>query len=345
MLRASLFLGLCAFLFSCAPTSQPTAKQSPTLAEYFKPVSAAMQTGGVTMVPIHTPKGDFRVWTKRFGNHPTIKVLLLHGGPGCTHEYFESFESFLPQQGIEFIYYDQLGSAYSDQPTDTSLWSLPRFVEEVEQVRVALGLDKNNFYLLGHSWGGILAMQYALKYQDNLKGLIVSNMMASCPKYGEYADNVLAKQMDPAVVQEVQTLEAKGDYTNPRYMELLMPNFYEKHILLRPTPEWPEPVNRNFAKLNQQIYVSMQGPSEFGVSGKLEKWDVSAELPKIKVPTLVIGATHDTMDPEYMRWMSTQFPKGRFLLCPDGGHLCMWDDQAHFFPGLLTFLKDTDAGK
>ncbi len=304
-----------------------------------------MQTGGVTMVPIHTPKGDFRVWTKRFGNHPTIKVLLLHGGPGCTHEYFESFESFLPQQGIEFIYYDQLGSAYSDQPTDTSLWSLPRFVEEVEQVRVALGLDKNNFYLLGHSWGGILAMQYALKYQDNLKGLIVSNMMASCPKYGEYADNVLAKQMDPAVVQEVQTLEAKGDYTNPRYMELLMPNFYEKHILLRPTPEWPEPVNRNFAKLNQQIYVSMQGPSEFGVSGKLEKWDVSAELPKIKVPTLVIGATHDTMDPEYMRWMSTQFPKGRFLLCPDGGHLCMWDDQAHFFPGLLTFLKDTDAGK
>lgn len=80
-------------------------------------MSGPMQTGGVNMVPIHTPKGDFRVWTKRFGNHPTIKVLLLHGGPGCTHEYFESFESFLPQEGIEFIYYDQLGSAYSDQPT------------------------------------------------------------------------------------------------------------------------------------------------------------------------------------------------------------------------------------
>ena len=297
------------------------------------------------MVPIHTPKGDFKVWTKRFGNHPTIKVLLLHGGPGCTHEYFESFESFLPQEGLEFIYYDQLGSAYSDQPTDTSLWELPRFVEEVEQVRMALGLDKNNFYLLGHSWGGILAMQYALKYQNNLKGLIISDMMASCPKYGEYADNVLAKQMDPAVVQEIQALEAKGQFANPRYMELLMPNFYEKHILVRPVREWPDAVNRTFAKLNQQIYVSMQGPSEFGISGKLEKWDVSAELPKIKVPTLVIGATHDSMDPEYMRWMSTQFPKGRFLLCPDGGHMCMWDDQAHFFPGLMSFLKDTDAGK
>lgn len=292
------------------------------------------------MIPIHTPKGDFRVWTKRFGNNPKIKVLLLHGGPGCTHEYFESFESFLPQQGIEFIYYDQLGSAYSDQPTDTSLWVLPRFVEEVEQVRVALGLNKDNFYLLGHSWGGILAMQYALKYQDHLKGLIISNMMASCPKYGEYAEQVLSKQMDPAVLAEIQALEAKGDFTNPRYMALLMPNFYEKHILYRPTAEWPDAVNRTFAKLNQQVYVQMQGPSEFGIAGNLEKWDVSAELPKIKVPTLVIGAAHDTMDPAYMQWMSTQLPKGQFLLCPNGGHMCMWDDQAHYFPGLVSFLEE-----
>ncbi len=303
------------------------------------------QTGGVRLIPIHTPKGDFKVWTKRFGNNPTIKVLLLHGGPGCTHEYFESFESFLPQEGIEFIYYDQLGSAYSDQPKDTSLWDLPRFVEEVEQVRVALGLDQNNFYLLGHSWGGILAMQYALKYQDRLKGLIISNMMASCPKYGEYAENVLSKQMEPAVLTEIRSLEAKGDFSNPRYMGLLEPNFYEKHILRQPAAEWPDAVKRNFAKLNPQIYVSMQGPSEFGVSGKLEKWDVSAELPKIQVPTLVIGATHDTMDPEYMRWMSTQFPKGQFLLCPDGSHMSLWDDQGHFFPGLITFLKSPAAKK
>jgi proline iminopeptidase len=90
----------------------------------------------------------------------------LHGGPACTHEYFECFENFFPQENIEFYYYDQLGSYYSDQPTDTSLWQLDRFVEEVEQVRKALHLDKNNFYLLGHSWGGILAMQYALKYQQ-----------------------------------------------------------------------------------------------------------------------------------------------------------------------------------
>ena len=127
-------------------------------------------TGGIKMIPISTPKGDFKVWTKRVGNNPRIKVLLLHGGPGGTHESFECFDGYLPYEGIEYIYYDQLGSYYSDQPSDTSLWTAERFVEEVEQVRVALNLDKDNFFLLGQSWGGILAMEYALKYQGNIKG-------------------------------------------------------------------------------------------------------------------------------------------------------------------------------
>ncbi len=131
-------------------------------------------------------------------------------------------ESFLPQEGIEFIYYDQLGSAYSDQPQDTSLWDLHRFVEEVEQVRTALGLNKDNFYLLGHSWGGWLAQQYALKYQDNLKALIISNAMSSSPAYNKYAEEVLGKQLDPAVLEEVKALEAKGEFDNSRYMSGLI---------------------------------------------------------------------------------------------------------------------------
>ncbi len=344
--RTKFYLPIYGLFFSLlfsACTQVPSASQAggEDLKSYFSNADeAAPKSGGIRLIPIKTPKGEFKVWTKRFGNNPTTKVLLLHGGPACTHEYFESFESFLPQEGIEFIYYDQLGSAYSDHPNDTSLWNLPRFVEEVEQVRVALGLNKDNFYLLGHSWGGILAMQYALKYQDNLKGLIVSNMMASCPKYGQYADEVLAKQLKPEVLKEVNDLEAKGQYTNPRYMELLIPNFYEKHILRIPSAQWPDAFQRSNAKVNQQIYVSMQGPSEFGISGKLEKWDVSAQLSAIKTPTLVIGATHDTMDPAYMKWMSTQFSKGTFLLCPDGSHMSMWDDQAHYFPGLTAFLKE-----
>jgi len=270
-------------------------------------------------------------------------VLLLHGGPGGTHEIFECFEGFLPAEAIEFIYYDQLGSAYSDQPKDKDLWTTERFVEEVEQVRVALGLNKNNFYLLGHSWGGILAAEYALKYGANLKGLIISNMMMSIPDYNRYAEEVLAKGMDPAVVKEVKELEAKGLYDSPRYMELLVPHFYAKHLCR--LPEWPDAINRMFGKLNKDLYVLMQGPSEFGASGRLEKWDRKADLPKLTMPTLVIAGSHDTMDPAHMQWVSTQVQQGSFLLCPNGSHCDLWDDQGTYFPGLIRFLKETDAGR
>lgn len=327
-------------LISCDHSAGNTT--APGANSYFAQADSGVQTGGVKMVTITTPKGPFKVWTKRIGNNPKMKLLLLNGGPGATHEYFECMESFLPAEGIEIIYYDQLGCGNSNDPKDTSMWDLDRYVEEVEQVRSALGLSKDNFYLLGHSWGGILAMQYALKYQDNLKGLIISNMMSSCPQYGKYAQEVLAKQMDPKILDTIRTIEAKKDFDNPKYMELLMPHFYAKHILRIPLEEWPEPVTRSFGKMNQSLYVTMQGPSEFGISGKLEKWDVSKQLPSIKTPTLTIGGTFDTMDPEYMKWMSTQLPAGKFLLCPKGSHMSMYDDQAVYMKGVVKFIKEVD---
>ena len=335
----NIFIVFLVFLFAACQPKHPNAI---TLAEYHKIVDSGVQTGGVKMIPITTPVGKFNVWTKRFGNNPTIKVLLLHGGPGGTHEFFESFESYFPQQGFEFYEYDQLGSYFSDKSKDSSLWTAPRFVEEVEQVRKALGMDKSNFFLLGHSWGGILALEYALKYQDNLKGLIISNMMSSCPAYGKYAEDVLSKQMDPKVLDTIRGLEAKGDFNNPKYMELLLPNFYNQH-LCRLNP-WPEALMRAFPHLNNEIYTMMQGPSEFGVAGRLAKWDRSKDLPQINVPTLTIGGAHDTMDPEHMKWMATQVQNGRSLICPDGSHCSMWDDQAHYFPGLISFIKDVDGG-
>jgi proline iminopeptidase len=322
-------------LYACKP--QPSGR---SLADYHQPADSGVQTGGIKMIPVETPIGTFKVWTKRFGNNPTIKVLLLHGGPGGTHEFFESFESYFPQQGFEFYEYDQLGSFFSDQPKDSSLWVTERFVEEVEQVRKALGLTKDNFYLLGHSWGGILAIEYALKYQDNLKGLVISNMMSSCPAYGAYAQNVLAKQMDPKVLDTIRAIEARGDFSSPKYMQLLEPHFYAKHFCrLNPLPEM---FARAMPHLNPDVYVIMQGPSEFGISGRLAKWDRSADLPKIKVPTLTIGGTYDTMDPEHMKWMATQVQNGRSLICPDGSHCSMWDDQKTYFPGLIQFIKDVD---
>lgn len=301
--------------------------------------------GGVRMIPITTPSGTFKVWTKRVGNNPTIKVLLLHGGPGATHEYFEAFDSYFPGASIEYYYYDQLGSAYSDQPDQPALWELPRFVEEVEQVRKALGLNSSNFYVLGHSWGGILAAEYALKYGKNLKGMIISNMMMSIPAYNAYADKVLMPAMDQKALAEILQMEKDNKTAEPRYLELLGP-YYESHILRMPQAQWPEPVTRAFAKINPKVYVPLQGPSEMGShNSKLEHWDRVADLPSISVPTLVIAGQYDTMEPAHMKMVASKVKRGRYLLCPKGGHMAMYDDQAVYFGGLIRFLKDVDSGK
>jgi proline iminopeptidase len=317
-----------------------------TPAEYLN--TAALDSalsGGSTLTRITTPKGRFNVWTKRVGNNPRIKVLLLHGGPGATHEYLEAMDTYFPAANIEYYYYDQLGSGFSDKPEAPELWDLSRFVDEVEQVRSALKIEKDSFYLFGHSWGGILAIEYALRYQDRLKGLVISNMMASIPAYNEYAQKVLMQQMDPSVLKILKQIEAEKKYDDVRYEQLLIPNFYAKHILRMPYEYWPDPVVRAFAHLNKSIYVPMQGPSEMGASGKLENWDRVADLPKITVPTLVIGAKYDTMDPAHMEMMSKKLPKGRFLLCPEGSHMALYDDQQVYFTGLIKFIKDVDAGK
>jgi proline iminopeptidase len=320
------------FLFSCKQN------KSTIVANYFSSSDTSkVKTGGVQMIAITTPKGKFKVWTKRIGNNPKIKVLLLHGGPGGTDEYFESFESFLPKEGIEFIYYDQLGSYRSDKPTDTTLWNVTRFVEEVEQVRQALQLDSSNFYLLGHSWGGILAMEYALKYQQHLKGLVISNMMSSCPAYDKYNEDVLQKQMDKNIVDSILKFEATNATTNPRYMALLQKNYYDQHvcrIVLN-----PEPLARSFSHFNNQIYVQMQGPSEFGIAGNLAQWDRTEDLKNIKTPTLVIRGMYDTMDPTFMEMMSKKLPNGSLTTCTKGSHCSMWDDQENYFKGLIQFLK------
>jgi len=296
------------------------------------------------MIEITTPQGPFKVWTRRVGNNPRIKLLLLHGGPGFPHEYFEAFDDYLLREGIEYIYYDQLGSYYSDQPEMTDeMLALPRFVDEVEQVRRALDLDSDNFYLFGQSWGGLLAIEYALKHQDHLKALVISNMMASIPQYNAYAANVLMPAMDPKVLTEVKQLEADGKYEDPRYLELLIPNHYEQHVIRMPMNQWPDPLKRAFDHMNPKVYIPMQGPSELGASGRIADWDRTADLKNITVRTLVIGARFDTMDPRHMEWMANQLPSGQYLYCPNGSHLAMYDDQSTYMRGLIDFIQGVDG--
>ncbi len=338
-MRLLLFIFTTLFIISCQPTNNSI---QPRGTDYFN-YNDTIKSGGVKLIPIKTPIGNFNVWTKRFGNNPTIKILLLHGGPAMTHEYMECFETFFLRQGFEFYEYDQLGSYYSDQPKDSSLWTIDRFVDEVEQVRNAIGADSSNFYLLGNSWGGILAMEYALKYQHHIKGLIVSNMMASAPEYGKYADEVLAKQMKPSILKEIKTIESEKDFNNPRYMELLIPHYYHEHICRLQT--WPDGFNRAMKHANNEIYTMMQGPSEFGISGRLANWDIKNRLHEINVPTLMIGAKFDTMDPNAMEEQSKLVKKGRYLFCSNGSHLSMWDDQQVFMNGVIQFIQDVNANE
>jgi proline iminopeptidase len=339
MSRTFLFAASIALLLTAGCRQSPSEQQNAPSASYYDTSGHAdAWSGGARMIPITTPKGNFHVWVKRVGNNPHLKLLLLHGGPGATHEVFEAFDSFLPKDGIEYYYYDQLGSAFSDQPNDDDLWTIPRFVSEVDQVRKAIGGTKENFCLLGQSWGGLLAMEYALAHQDQLKCLVISNMMASIPAYNDYAHKVLMPRMDPSALKLIKQLESEHRTDDPRYMATLMSQYYEQHILRRPAAQWPEPVTRSFSRLNTHVYELMQGPSEMGASGRLANWDRFADLKRINVPTLVISGRYDTMDPAYMAAMAKQLRHGE-LAATNGGHLAMYDDQPTYFAKLTAFLR------
>lgn len=292
---------------------------------------AGIRTAGIKMIPVMD--GRFKVWTKRMGSGP-LKVLLLHGGPGFTHQYLEALESFLPEAGIEMYYYDQLGCGNSDRPDDVSLWEIPRFVEEVEEVRKALGLE--NFVLYGQSWGGMLSIEYSLKYQQNLRGLVISNMTAGIQSYLVRLGKIKL-MLNPETQAKLDELEAAENYDSPEYQRIMMEELYPMSICR--TKPWPEPVNRAFRDANMAVYNHMQGKSEFVVTGTFKDWERWDDLHRIKVKTLVLGAQHDTMDADDLRKMAALMPDATSAICPEGSHLAMWDDQVAYFGYLLDFLR------
>jgi|ERR1700722_5027045 len=228
-----------------------------------------VKVGGVQLVKLDN---GYQVWTKRVGKGP-IKILLLHGGPGYTHECLECFEDFFPSEQFQLIYYDQLGSYYSDQPKDPSLWKIERFCQEIEQVRQALELE--NFYLYGYSWGSMLAIEYALKYQNYLKGLILSNMTASVASYETYL-NELKGQLPQIILDQLESYEKSGNITDPEYEKLMFEQIYSRYIC-RIDP-WPEPLLRTARHFNKEVHDTVFGPNEFVITGTCKQWNRSIEL-------------------------------------------------------------------
>ena len=331
------------FTFLLAASVTVACKQ--TNAPNDVPVSTAsgqdtqtVKTGGNKLIQID---GKYNVWTKKVGEGK-IKVLLLHGGPGFSHDYMECFEDFLPKNGMEIYYYDQLGSGNSDAPADTSLWHTPRFVEEVEQVRQGLGLD--TFYIVGHSWGAMLAMEYLQKYPSHVKGAVFSNMSAGMKDFTEYTEKLKKELFSARDLQVYDSLDKKQQYTSALYADLLMNKLYTQVLCRLPMEEWPEPLMRAFKKVNTTVYFQMQGVDEFHVTGNFRNWEFWDKLPTIKTPVLVLGGMKDEMNPASLQKEGSLLPNSRTYLCPNGSHMSMYDDQQNYFGNLMAFLNDVASG-
>jgi len=296
--------------------------------------SDGVRTGGSRKILVD---GKHAVWVKQVGSGDT-PLLTLHGGPGFSHFYLECFEDFLPQAGIRFWYYDQLGCGFSDRPDDPSLWTIDRYRDEVEQVRAALGLDR--FVLYGHSWGAMLAIEYALAHPSYLSGLVLSNMTASTSSYLQYV-NTLRAAVTSAVDEQMKMFEDRGDYQAPEYQRLLFVHLYNRYFC-RLDP-WPEPLLRSAAGLNTQIYNTIQGPTEFSVTGTMKDWDRWAELHRISTPTLLLVGRHDTMSVEDVQRMGDSIPHSKVVICEKGSHMSLYDDQAAYFRALIPFVVEAHA--
>ena len=229
---------------------------------------------------------------------------------------------------------DQLDSTNSEKPDNPKLWTVERFTDEVEAVRQGLGLEQ--FYVLGHSWGAILAIEYALKYQQHLKGVVISNMAASSDAFVKHVSKIRA-QLPESVRAELGRYENTNRTSDPTYQSLLFNKVY-KVFICRLDP-WPDPVQRSLGGWNQHVYNALQGRNEFEVTGRLKGWDRWANLPDIKVRALTMGARYDEMDPEDMRKMAKLMPNGQSWISETGSHFAMYDDQQNYFRALLTFLK------
>jgi proline iminopeptidase len=320
---------------------------------------AKLKQPGVKMIPVCN--GKYKVFTQQFGNG-SIKLLLLHGGPGNGHEYFENFPSQLTKKGVTVYYYDQLGSYYSDSPLDSAVFTPAAFVEQVEEVRKALGLD--NFYLLGHSWGGLLAELYAQKYQQHLKGLILSNVPGAGFSAKEklkavsdsLTDEMLAKtkalpafsSYTPATMDSILNGEPLADtvlYKRlDKQFDRLLDSVRYRLSFYRKDGEEPEPLKRNVqhVKLNSKNKYLARLQYTYNSTA-----DYKAALLSLKTNTLLLGSAHDYMYPAgyYDMKKAMTGAKVRVYICPDGAHFAMWDDTENYFRALLKFLNDVKLKK
>ncbi|KPH06693.1 alpha/beta fold hydrolase (plasmid) [Rhizobium acidisoli] len=273
----------------------------------------------------------YRVVAYSFGTGGET-VFCLNGGPGLPCDYLREAHSCLIDKGYRVIAFDQLGTGASDRPDDLSLWTIGRYVEETETVRKALELGK--VHLLGHSWGGWLAIDYALTYPENLKTLILEDTVADMPHLISELER-LRSALGPETVSMMQKHEAQGTYNHPEYLAAVTILNY-RHVCR--LAEWPAPVRRSLEDWNMAPYETMQGPNEFLYIGNLKDWNRIPDLPRLMLPVLITAGEHDELTPACALRMKLALPNAELKVFANASHMPFYENPQDYYPALLGFL-------
>jgi proline-specific peptidase len=264
-------------------------------------------------------------------------LLLLHGGPGGAHDYMESMGE-LARGGRRVIMYDQLGCGKSPVPSNPAMWTVELFVEEVDVVRQALGLER--LHILGQSWGGMLGMEYALTQPEGVESLIICDSPGRMDLWVEEANRLRA--VLPSDVQETLLKhEQAGTTDDPAYEEACLV-FYNRHVCRVP---WSDSVSRSFAQMPNEVYLTMNGPSEFHCIGTLRTWDVTPRLGEITIPTLVISGRYDEATPKISKEVSDAIPGAEWVLFEESSHMPHEEEPERFRQVVGDFLAQTEAAR
>lgn len=282
---------------------------------------------------IDVPGGQ--VWYKVVGSGESVPLLTLHGGPGGGHDYLEPLNALASERPI--VFFDQLGCGKSDTPDDVSLWRIDRFVDEVTAVRDALGLDR--IHLLGHSWGGWLAIEYMLGAPSGVVSLTLASTSASIPQFVHEAGTLIS-ELPREMAETMRRLEAKGDFENPEF-EAGMMEFYKRQ-LCRLDP-WPDPIMRSLENLDGNIvYETMNGPTEFTVIGNMKDWNRIEKLSEIVAPTLITCGRYDELTPACSRTLRQGIMNSRMHVFERSAHMAHLEETESYLQILSEFLRDFD---
>lgn len=277
------------------------------------------------------------LWAKQFGDANATPLLALHGGPGAGHDYLEPLTALADSRPV--ILYDQLGCGRSGQPDDVGLWTMERFVAEIDEVRDQLGLETVHLY--GHSWGGWLGLEYLLSNPSGVLSLTLASTSASIAQFVAEAERL--KSQLPAEVQSVMAkYEAQGDYHHPDY-EAAVGVFYARHLCR--LPEWPDAFLRSVGNLDgNQVYETMNGPNEFTVIGNLKDWDRTDQLVDIEVPTLITVGRYDELTPACAQTLHAGLPKSELVIFENSSHTAHFEEGPRYMEVLSSFLQSVENG-